>query len=321
MKATVFVTPEFVDPRPVVRPQVPLHEYDETTHRPESCCAGFLSWDELRAMEASGLVDIQAHGLTHTWYEASPQIVDFWRPGAATCPAGIQPFWLLWNRFPAYKPFYLTEAPRYETRVPWGTPVYAHKKSLAVRRYFPDPDLETQLVEHVSRNGNAGFFSRPDWEPSLHTAAVQYRDRYGENGRYETDAEMEDRLRHELTASKQLLETKLDKEITCLCWPGGGISEQVLQLAREAGYRSFTLPSGWHERIGTPAARGMISRMASSAAPIIFHGRNLGVPSARYFAWQAARAGGSRLHTIVCRAWIIMRLLRSLCFSRKGAQP
>ncbi len=43
--------------------------------------------------------------------------------------------------------------------------------------------------------------------------------------------------RHELCDSKRFLEDKLCKEISCLCFPCGFFSDDVISAAREAGYR------------------------------------------------------------------------------------
>ncbi len=107
-------------------------------------------------MESSGLVEIQSHSKTHTWYFKGPRIVDFWHPGAATKKGG--PVWMLWNRFPEMKPFYLTQAEKWEKKIPYGTPIYEHGKSLETRRYFPDNEkIEAKLIEMVASNSN--FFA------------------------------------------------------------------------------------------------------------------------------------------------------------------
>jgi len=75
-KATIFVSPEFVDPRPVVRPT----SLDIEKGRADFDQAGngsFLSWDEMRLMEQSGLIDIQSHTMTHTKLFVSDHLTGF----------------------------------------------------------------------------------------------------------------------------------------------------------------------------------------------------------------------------------------------------
>jgi peptidoglycan/xylan/chitin deacetylase (PgdA/CDA1 family) len=50
-----------------------------------------------------------------------------------------------------------------------------------------------------------------------------------------------DEIRHELEGSKRYLEEKLGRQITLFALPYGAFDEQVLQLAKEAGYRRVFL--------------------------------------------------------------------------------
>jgi len=103
MRATVYVTPEFVDRC--------------STPRSNTTVEGFMNWDELRAADSEGVLDVQCHALTHTWYFAGPKVVDIHRPLA------ISPYpWLFWNARPDRKPYYLNE--NQQSLVPWGQPVF-----------------------------------------------------------------------------------------------------------------------------------------------------------------------------------------------------
>ena len=62
-KSTIFISPEFVDQK---------HGIRSINYNP-----GFLSWDEMMLMEASGLIDIQSHTMTHTKYFVSEKIKAF----------------------------------------------------------------------------------------------------------------------------------------------------------------------------------------------------------------------------------------------------
>ena len=128
IKATFFVNPEFVDPRPNLRPT-----YEDVIAgrigESDLQVAGFLSWSEMRAMEASGLIDIQSHTMSHTWYFKNSTLVDFHNPSERRYP------WLAWNHEPAMKPYCMSSDQN--SLVCWGTPIYEYEKSLICRRYFP----------------------------------------------------------------------------------------------------------------------------------------------------------------------------------------
>jgi peptidoglycan/xylan/chitin deacetylase (PgdA/CDA1 family) len=310
LKATIFVTPQLADPRDVVRPQVPPASARDDDHDPEHCCAGFLSWSELREMERSGLVDVQSHSLTHTWYFKGPGIVDFWHPGAATERMG--PVWMLWNRYPEFKPYYLTRAAEYESRIPYGTPVYEHDKSLATHRYFPDEQLDEVLAEFVEGHGGGAFFELPDWREQLHGVADEHRRRTSRRpdaGRFESHAEYRERVRFELGESKRILETELDKTIEAICWPGGGITGEVVRIAWEVGYKRFTLPTAW-ANTSTAEHPGEFIPRVGSVIRLRFLGRDFGPATARDFVWRMKCNEGSRLYRFLERCVTLYRWLR-----------
>jgi peptidoglycan/xylan/chitin deacetylase (PgdA/CDA1 family) len=223
---TIFINPDFVDPRESLRPnledvwkrQISIHELTIN---------GFLSWQEMRKMEASGHIDIQSHGLTHTWYFSSPQIIDFHHPGDAYP-------WLAWNAHPEYKYLWMIEDQR--NFVPWGIPIYQNEKSLATRRYFPDHDLDMLLVEYVKARGNEEFFQMYDWYSQLNNLAADFSQTHANQGHFETDEEYHERLYHELAESKHIIEERLKKKVDFLCWPGGGYNDISVELSKEIGY-------------------------------------------------------------------------------------
>src|ERR1043166_2687716 len=94
-KATIFVVPEFVDPGTECRPN--LDDAAKKSVDPTNLkWWGYLSWAEMRRMEADGVMDIQSHTLTHTWYFKSDKIADFHHPNDSYP-------WLAWNEFPERK--------------------------------------------------------------------------------------------------------------------------------------------------------------------------------------------------------------------------
>lgn len=233
MKATIFVTPEFVDPGSSARPTLDDVETGQCG-RDELQIAGFLNWSEMRSMESSGFIDVQSHALTHTWYFKSPHIIDFHAPD----PRPRYP-WLMWNARPDRKPFYLVEDQ--QPFVPWGYPVFEHEKALVCRQFYPDHDCIGKIICYVAANGGAGFFETSDWRDKLYRLIGQLGLGEGFPGRYETDREREARVSTELVTSKRMIERNLGKIVDYVCWPGGGNDAMVRRAALDAGYKSWTL--------------------------------------------------------------------------------
>ena len=67
-KGTIFVSPEFVDP--TVHPRRNLEDvWKGNCELNQLSTKGFLSWKEMDQMEKSGVIDIQSHAMSHTFYE------------------------------------------------------------------------------------------------------------------------------------------------------------------------------------------------------------------------------------------------------------
>jgi peptidoglycan/xylan/chitin deacetylase (PgdA/CDA1 family) len=219
--ATVLVTPEFVDPADVLRPTLEdvwagrMKEADLEVR-------GFMSWRELAAASADDTLSVQSHALTHTWYPTGPEIVDFHHPGD-------EYYWLDWNAAPNDKPYYLKNLRR--TGVAWGTPVYAHVKSLQAVVYRPDPGEAEYVAARAAEAGGEAFFERADWRDVLERAVADYRSRHGVRGETESATERRARFERELVESKRVIESRLDKPVRHFVWPGGGYCDESLALA------------------------------------------------------------------------------------------
>lgn len=235
MRGTIFVNPDFVDPGDSLRPT--LEDVWRGRCEIEDLeTVGFLNWAELRAMQATGIVDIQSHTMTHTWYFSGPKIVDFHSPRDV-----VRYPWLSWNARPDRKPFYLVEDQ--QDIVPWGHPVFEHERALTARRFFPEDKCVQRILQYVESGGGRDFFESPDAEKQLASYAATLLPEDGFAGRYETEAEYRRRVRDELVNSRALLQAKLNKPVEYVCWPGGASNACVRQIAQEAGYKAWTLGS------------------------------------------------------------------------------
>lgn len=98
MKGVVYVTPEFVEPSGPCREMATIDDHGNPVAR-EPCKAGFMNWDELRYLDSQGILDVQSHALTHTWYFSGGTVVDVHRRQR------VHPHpWLSWNACPGRKP-------------------------------------------------------------------------------------------------------------------------------------------------------------------------------------------------------------------------
>ena len=231
LKATIFVSPEFVDPRSIVRPTLG-DVWEHRLRQDELITLGYLSWDELKVMQGSGVFDVQSHSMSHNYVFRSGNVLDFYcgQPGYG---------WLVRLERPEKKAFSLSEDQ--SDLVPTGFPVLESDRALGCRAYLVDRELVDFLSSALEkRNGRsdpdgfreAGFRAVKDWGA-----------RRGALGRFESDEEMGKRYRYEIAESKRIIEEKLQKRVEYLCSPGGAHTQLGLRLAEEAGYKATTLGS------------------------------------------------------------------------------
>jgi hypothetical protein len=243
----------------------------------------------MREMERSGLIEIQSHALTHTWYFRDPEIVDFWHPGSGTEFAG--PVWMLWNRFPLQKPFYHLKAKELEKKIPYGSPIYEYGKSLETVKYYPEEkELEERLI-NLAKTKDSIFYSKKDWKEEFKQIVDVYRKDHGTTGIYETNEAYIERIKYELSKSKQIIENGLEHKINGLCWPGGGVTENVLRIAKETGYKYFILPSKWKNAKDSTIFSEMIPRI-SNLPRVRLKGKDLGYPSKNDFKYYLRSRNG-----------------------------
>lgn len=242
IKGTIFVNPEFVNPSD----QVSKNRKDPL---------GFLSWGDLRLLDADELIDIQSHTMSHNFYWKSDKIVDFYNG---------QPdyHWLLWNLHSSKKPFSMHEDA--SSQISAGYPIFEYDRALRIRRYLPDDDFIAFCSDVYQKRAVGNQISSSELLSEFQKQLPKIP------GRYETDQEMEDRYRYELFESKRVLEEKLNKRVDYLCWPGGGYNTLSLQLAEEAGYKASTYGSSdKHDHNQTKKKVKRISRFGlSSFVPV-----------------------------------------------------
>jgi len=128
--ATILALIDFIDPEPVSRPNLD----DLAAGR---CGGGDLRWDgylnlgELRALQASGLIDVEAHGTDHSHVDTGPEVI------AEVTAANWQRLSCLqWRAMTGCRAeWHRCEKP---PALPVGTPIRPHAPALAARAWRGD---------------------------------------------------------------------------------------------------------------------------------------------------------------------------------------
>ncbi|MFC1497790.1 polysaccharide deacetylase family protein [Verrucomicrobiota bacterium] len=180
----------------------------------------FATWNELSALEGQGLVDVQAHTYSHAQMFSSPDVVGFVTPDTDThilcrpiLRAGVNPV--------------------FASDQMLGCPIYFHRSRMSdAVRFVDDESVRSACIEKVRREGNAVFFERCEWERELRSIVQEGK------GCFESTQEQTRALREELSSAKEILEHKLKKRISQVCFPWAVCGQLAEQLVRETGYES-----------------------------------------------------------------------------------
>ena len=231
MRFTLFVSPDCVDPRDLVRPTLE-DVWAGRCRETDLTGLGYATWPELRNMQESGVVDVQSHTMTHAKYISGPSVRSFYYGGHTGMHAIL-------NSRPDLRPFYLTD-PEFETYLPWGTPLFEESSAVVARRHF----INEPFVEEVLLLARTHDLKDPDRRLAFEAEARAIHQDYQEKEELVTAIEPEAdylaRLRHEIVDSKKIIEEKLGKPVRFLCWPHGENNARAHTIAREAGYLATT---------------------------------------------------------------------------------
>ena len=238
-KATIFVSPEFIDLKSSIRKT--LNDYWNGRATIDSIKKwGYLSWEEMSVMEATGLIDIQSHTMSHAELFTSERIVDFHHPGS-------QFLYPIGNLFPEKKPYYIEDV-GFEKLLPYGYPFFEYTSSVIARKVEINPDFIADVVEGLKGTNWDSPYKFDDLRRQIEPLYLDYLEREQVVLKKETDQEYDDRLMYELKSSKDLIEAKLKKQVNYLCWPNDDYNDYTHMRAKEIGYKGSVVVLGKNKK-------------------------------------------------------------------------
>ena len=185
---------------------------------------GFMTWDEVKEAEKSGIFDIQAHTMTHEFIFVSDKIVDYYTPEKFN-----RYYWLAWILFPESPRRWNSDAYSYRDRIPVGYPIFEYGRRISQNKFIPDQKYIDFLINAYDKGNHTDYKND-----------IEYNGVYGT---YEEETDYRNYVTWEITECKRLLEQQLNKTITTLCFPGGGYNTLVLDIARKNGYKAYIAAS------------------------------------------------------------------------------
>jgi hypothetical protein len=183
----------------------------------------FVTWSELSAIHASGVIDVQSHTDSHSRIFASAEVEDFVQPGYAVTP--------LLNRPQLSPPPSLA----FVTPADLGAPLYGMRSRMSDgRRALVSRDGYAGCVELVAREGGAPFFARADWRTRL--AAIVAA---APPAPFESADDQSRAIEDELARSRSVLNDRLRTgSVAHICLPWGISGAQTERMLKRTGYQS-----------------------------------------------------------------------------------
>ena len=201
----------------------------------------FLNWEEVRRMEASGVMHTAAHSLRHDKVFASPRYEGFFQPQ---------------RRGRTFD--------RVCGRILWGLPRFEIEAALMARAFMPSPRLLEAVAGLVPQDKIAAhaFFQDADKVADLEQLVAGFAPE--ELGALESESAMFERFKAEFIRCKERLEAETASPVRTFCWPWGKFSAPAREAAKEVGFSVFVTTAPGANRPGRPEA---VKRINVKARP------------------------------------------------------
>lgn len=188
---------------------------------------GYITWEQTKEMEESGVVDIQSHSFSHMNVPVSSNVVDFVSHEISVEALKEVPFV---DQKSGILP---DQAPKS------GMPVYEYTSGLSdAKRWISQDDLELFCQEFIKKNGRELFFEKSDWKRRLFEKVAEYQNIHKGNDVFETDEMHRKRVQFEIQQSKVMLENKLEpKKVSAFAFPRHAIGKIALSELDTVGFK------------------------------------------------------------------------------------
>lgn len=277
IRFTLFLAPQCAEVSPEVRTTLATGAAIEEIAPRDLGPRARLTWGEVRALHASGIVDIQSHSTHHGVVFKSPKLRGFATPSGPFPLNGLSP---LVQRVGTDDVVEFHPAP--------GTPLYEWGPALTVGRRFIESTAVREKCIQRAREGGEDFFTKENWQASLRDLVE------GAPETWESTEERRERLRLDLEGSRNIIESRVPgTRVTVLAPPWAEIDPTLPDIARDAGYRLLVLGYPFHvEQLKSSVP--LYPRLFGDASWIPALGTLRGAPrwwQARSRALQRRRAG------------------------------
>jgi peptidoglycan/xylan/chitin deacetylase (PgdA/CDA1 family) len=179
-----------------------------------------VTWPELRALHASGVVDVQSHTYSHSKIFCSAAVTGYVTPDFGSTPLLNRPR--------------IADSPsmRFVTPDDLGAPLYlARSRMSSGLRVCVDPEVHLRCVAHVSDAGGRRFFERAHWRAELDAIARKAP------AHVESETARRSAIEEELDRARSILNDRLrTRTVNHVCLPWGVSSEDTAGALKRLGF-------------------------------------------------------------------------------------
>ena len=189
----------------------------------------YISWEELKIMINSGLIEVGSHSLNHRACFSSSRVHKF-------------------NSDNSYEWFLeLTNDKRL------GIPIYEKKWDCATLCMKDDHRIRDYLANFVKERDGVLFFKKPNAQRILHREFKKVTKKYKPKFEYESHEEKLKRVETEVKESKKIIEENLGINVDFFCYPWGDYDVDVIYELQKNNYKAaLTLNVGLVEKDSYP---------------------------------------------------------------------
>ena len=184
------------------------------------------SWQDVREMVDSGVVDVGSHTLSHASVFVGDRLTGFVHPGVFVDGLGLDNPMVRRDGSDVF----LDQL---------GAPLFPIASRLGEQiRFFDDESVRRKCVRFVAEQGGEAFFRESTWRERLTDKWRSLSSGLDKHSHQETAAEQREAILYEMTESRRLLEQKIGRPVLDFAYPWTIGSNLAIELSRTAGYRT-----------------------------------------------------------------------------------
>lgn len=215
MKATIFLNTFYIkNEKRIEDTEITTNDeanyialYDYVVNKSDGSTWQYMTWEEIKEMSESGLVDFQGHSHKHMPVFSDIKLKDIYKE--STCDASD---------------IYL-----YGGKPEEGYPVFSKRGECSMAGYRIIPEYFPLFMDKYLNSEDKSLEHMQNFVDSNIGVYIFEED----------EKEAFDRIYQEGKLNKDIIEEKLKKEVHTFCWPWGHRSNYAISVLEKAGYANF----------------------------------------------------------------------------------